>query len=221
MIPELTTIRTRLASSAVVTVTQLEDSSSRASVAITKATSHRDIRSVLSFDGDHAQVVATSAARLLSLCDAENIEFVKWAAAASMIQQPADVGRMHTSLHVFFKSADGEAYKGPGRPSSQMRLFLQQFEQCSIPAASRKVFAHFLSHIEVAINKAFNMSSIIKAWTKAGYFPLDIDLVMATGEVSQKTRPRSSSSTIRKSANFIEYFKNYTISYRMMTADVV
>ena len=181
VIPELNAARAKLASlwDDDDEITD-EDAESSSKSAPRDPKAYHRTRAVFSFDGEHAQVMAASVDEFLALCEKEGIELVKWAAAASMTEQPADVGRMHTVLHAYFKSKDGrEAFSKPGNPSSAMKKFLEKFAKCSIPAASRDVFAHFLSHIEVALDKAFTMASIHKAWEIAGYFPFNIKQILS------------------------------------------
>ena len=65
-----------------------------------------ELRTVQTFDGAFPQIKAVLQDGGLARKFKElNIELVKFAAAASMIQQPADVGRMHHILHEFLKKA--------------------------------------------------------------------------------------------------------------------
>jgi hypothetical protein len=140
-----------------------------------------DFRAVLSFDGESAQMKAAHEEDLLQTCKGQFVEVVKWAAAASLIQQPADIGSMHRTLHNYFSGARLDYTAESAQPSSAMKSFLSQvFSKSKMPAGSRAVFSVFLSHIEAALDKAFTLSSVQKAWKVAGYFPFDIPRIFSS-----------------------------------------
>lgn len=58
---------------------------------------------MITLDGDHPQVEAIL--KLQEECDENQVEVLKWAAACSLTQQPADVGDMHKRLHAMMAQA--------------------------------------------------------------------------------------------------------------------
>lgn len=141
---------------------------------------HTSVRAILSFDGESSQIAAATAENLNQMCRAQNIELIKWAAATSLVQQPADVGRMHLLLHKYFHPVDGTASKQAASPSSKMKKFVENiFSKCSVPAASKETYTNFLQHIESALSSSFNKSVISDAWEHAGYFPFSPTQIMS------------------------------------------
>ena len=143
----------------------------------------RSVRAALTFDGASPQVKAFSSENfdspLVKLCKDQKVKVIKWAAAASLLEQPADIGAMHAPAHRYFSSSKFD-YTDVGNPSTAMKLFLDtSFENSSLPAASKKVFAVFLAHIEVAMNKAFTISAILNAWRIPGYIPYSVDQIFS------------------------------------------
>jgi hypothetical protein len=141
---------------------------------------YKDIRTVLTFDGESAQVVSAQSPMVLDKCKEEKIELLKWAAATSLVQQPADVGKMHLILHDYFKSNHGKSFSTQSTPSTHMKMFVQGiFQQCELGAASKDRFRYFLENIEFAMNKSFTAANIATAWKTAGYFPFSQIQIMS------------------------------------------
>lgn len=61
------------------------------------------LRFIVTMDGCWAQLKATFE-DINELFNQEGFEGFKFAAASTMVQQPNDVGRMHSNIHAFYKS---------------------------------------------------------------------------------------------------------------------
>ena len=138
-----------------------------------------ELRTVQTFDGAFPQIKAVLQDGGLARKFKElNIELVKFAAAASMIQQPADVGRMHHILHEFLKKAKLEHTQEMS--STAMRTFVTSvFDQSKIPASSKQAFRSALLWLEGALSKAFTIPSIKDAWSTTGYRPFNAAQIMS------------------------------------------
>lgn len=141
---------------------------------------YRSVRAILSFDGESSQISAATSDEFIRFCNEERIELVKWAAMASLVQQPADVGKMHTRLHTYFEKAHGKASKLVPNPSLAMQMFINKdFKETSISAAVKDTYTKFLQHVESAVSDSFTKSSIDDAWQTAGYKPYDARQILS------------------------------------------
>lgn len=155
-------------------------SSSQSSSTSSPDVSYKSVRAVLSFDGESSQISSATSAAVLEKCKEERIELVKWAAATSLVQQPADVGKMHLLLHYYFNPIDGEVNFLSPITSTRMKHFINEtFMKTKVAAASKETFGTFLKHIETAINKSFNKANIGRAWEMTGYFPYSAQQIMS------------------------------------------
>ena len=146
----------------------------QAPVAAPQIDDYTSVRAILSFDGESSQISAATSDEFIRFCNEQRIELVKWAAATSLVQQPADVGKMHTRLHEYFNKADGKASNSSPNPSMSMQMFIENvFKRTSIPAAAKETFANFLRHIETAMSDSFTKGYIDDAWRTAGYIPFN------------------------------------------------
>lgn len=176
VIPCVNTERIKLASLPTVSSTSSSQTSSTAST----ADEYKRIRAILSFDGESSQIAAATSSALLDKCKEEKIELLKWAAATSLVQQPADIGKMHLLLHTYYDPVNGEVNSAVVIPSTKMTRFINDvFMKTKVSSASKDTFKTFLKHIETALDKSFNKASISRAWQMAGYFPYSAQQIMS------------------------------------------
>ncbi len=113
----------------------------------------------------------TQQAAFVAFCEKNNLQMAKWSSAASLIQQPADVGRMHQVLHKYFA---GQDYENEGAPSDAMLRYLERvFDKCKLSQKTKRRFRKCLEHIESALNSGFTIKNIQKAWRLTGLRPFD------------------------------------------------
>ena len=154
-------------------------SSSRGSKALLNLHAVEKHRAVQTFDGAFPQIKAVLQDGGLARKFKElNIELVKFAAASSNVQQPADVGRMHHILHEFLKKAKLESVQSMS--STAMQTFVTSvFDHLEIPTGSKQSFRSALLWLEGALSKAFTIPSIKDAWSTTGYRPFNEAQIMS------------------------------------------
>lgn len=176
VIPSVNTERIKLA----LLPSDSSSSSSQTSSSPSTTDAYKGIRAILSFDGESSQIAAATSAALLKKCQDEKIELLKWAAATSLVQQPADVGKMHLLLHTYYDPIDGDVNTAVVITSTKMTHFINDvFMKTKLASASKDTFKTFLNHIETALDKSFNKSNISRAWQMAGYFPYSAQQIMS------------------------------------------
>lgn len=113
-------------------------------------------------------------------CRLKDIEVLKFAAACSLTQAPADVGRSHALLKSLIKS---RAFKrlADSRPtvSASMKNFIQNYLLTSeLDNPSLQTFRKFLEVVEPMIDKAFGAFNIQSAYAKSGMMPFNVRKIM-------------------------------------------
>jgi len=151
------------------------------------------MRKAITLDGAYPQVNAImGAADLASECRAQNTEVVKWAAGASLVQQPADVSPIHRSLHQYYNSASFASRSG-GSPSAAMADFLSQVHDKSrLDSASKKTYAGLLSTIENAVNQCVTSNALQDGFRITGLRPFSVPQIFtAFSGFSHLNKPTS------------------------------
>jgi hypothetical protein len=143
-------------------------------------------RSLMTFDGDATQIKAYTKPNsiLLSIAAEQSTEVVKWAAAASMVEQPADVGPCHKVLHQDFSAVFSGQSTLVAVQSAEMNKWLKEnFDsptfQSLLKSGLRPIYRIFFEYVEVILNRAFTLSNIAKSWCIPGYIPHNVNQIFS------------------------------------------
>ena len=137
------------------------------------------LRIVISLDGATSHIETVLDQDVLAAAERIGVEIIKWAAACSMTQAPADLGEMHPALHRLVKSIE----VGMSTCSFVMDTFLQfEFEQRFAPELTRTHVATYrllLANIEGCLKGAFTASKIFRAWQISGLVPFKVENILS------------------------------------------
>ena len=129
-------------------------------------------RIILTLDGEEAHLNATMTHIVDSgLAATHKIEIVKFAASASKIQQPSDVGPCYRCLKQALKL---ERPPIKAIYSSELAKMLAR-----IDAASRRTFTAFLEDLPARLSKAFHSYNVQKGWQKSGLYPFNTEQMLS------------------------------------------
>lgn len=129
-------------------------------------------KSVFTIDGEHDQLEAFLALFMEefdSIPDADEFELVKFAAACSKTQQPADVSPCFFVLkQLVEKMAVSEE-----APIAERYMPAVIDALRPLPAAEFGKYKNFLSHLLVLLSAAFTRKNVQSGWINTGLFPLN------------------------------------------------
>lgn len=133
----------------------------------------RNHRIVLTVDGEYHHL--TSLVDYFNTHDNDlGIDIVKFSAACSKTQQPADVS---SCFRVFKKRVNSTADE-PAQIEPNYMQYLQHTALKAIPATSRKSYLDFFRHLPLNIGQAFTPSNILGGFLTTGLCPVDPETIL-------------------------------------------
>jgi hypothetical protein len=144
-------------------------------------------RGILSMDGDFSQVDAIlEDERLTSAFRDANVELFKFAAGASMTQQPNDRSRCFYCLkkalrehkvHLHFNVDTASAFQGL-KHKKVIRALQQEIPDKGQSKTSFATFNFFLNSCDVVFSQAFTVGNVRGGWMKCGLAPFNPQVMM-------------------------------------------
>jgi hypothetical protein len=144
-------------------------------------------RALLSFDGDFAQIEAILALEDVTAAFAEkNVELFKFAAGASMTQQPNDRSRCFYCLKKALLDKrvkiqeDIDVAMATLSPKylKMLRKLSKKVPDKGTSKTSHATFKFFLSSCDAIFNSAFSITNIRGGWKKCGLSPFNAQVMM-------------------------------------------
>lgn len=144
-------------------------------------------RAILTMDGDFSQIEAIlQDDRLTSAFRAANVELFKFAAGASMTQQPNDRSRCFYCLkkalreqkvHLHLHAETANAFIGL-RHKKVLRSLASEIPDKGASKTSHATFNLFLSSCDIIFSSAFTVGNIRGGWMKCGLAPFNPQVMM-------------------------------------------
>ena len=149
-------------------------------------------RFIFTMDGCWAQLKATFD-DINQLFNKEGFEGFKFAAASTMVQQPNDVGRMHSNIHAFYKS---DAYE---RANYHVPKYMKPMEKIlrdsGLQSSSFHTFWKALARLPECLLKSCQPTHVRDGFLRAGIWPVDHPIIMS-GWTKWSTLPTAKAKLI-------------------------
>lgn len=134
-------------------------------------------RLIFTFDGCWEQMAAVMK-NLNTVFVEEECEGFKFAAASTMVQQPNDVGHMHSNMHAFYKSSkylDNDTHFVP----SSMVPLQEVLRSSGLEASSFRTYWKALCCLPECLARSCYPSVVMEGYKKSGIWPIDHSIIMS------------------------------------------
>ena len=133
-------------------------------------------RFIFTMDGCWAQLKATFE-DINQLFNKEGFEGFKFAAASTMVQQPNDVGRMHSNIHAFYKS---DAYaRDDYHVPNYMKPMEQILRDSGLQSSSFHTYWKALARLPECLLRSCQPTHVRDGFVRAGIWPVDHPQIMS------------------------------------------
>ena len=168
------------------------------------------VRATLSFDGEDAYLAAIIQEICVNpLPELENkhFELVKFAAAASKIQQPNDVSPSFMVLKKLVK----RLYTEPATFPEVLGALGKQLEAVLEPIKGRSydTFYSFLTQLPYFLSSSFSFGNVRQGWQKAGYVPFKVDTILGRCTAWADLAPKQSRAVREAIGPLTEYVREH------------
>lgn len=141
------------------------------------ATIENKSRFIFTFDGCWEQMSAVMK-NLNSEFVKEKCEGFKFAAASTMVQQPNDVGHMHSNMHAFYKSTKylgNTTFHVPSCMEKMRNVLLES----GLEKGSFQTYWKALCSLPECLARSCYPSVVMEGYRKSGIWPLDHSIIMS------------------------------------------